>query len=167
MGDIDWARVLLPDTPLLEIVVRGTIMYMTLFVLLRVVLRRQAGAMGITDLLVVVLLADAAQNGLAGAYQSIADGTVLVATIIFWSYAFDWLGFHFPLFQRFLQPPPLPLVRNGHLLRRNMRHELITLDELMSQLREQGVSDLKQVEAAFMEGDGHISCVLQSAERRT
>jgi len=48
-----------------------------------------------------------------------------------------------------------------------MRHELTTLDELMSQLREQGVSDLKQVEAAFMEGDGHISCVLKSAERRT
>lgn len=166
MGNIDWARVLLPDTPLIEIVARGTIMYVALFVLLRIVLRRQSGTMGITDLLVVALLADAAQNGLAGSYQSIADGVVLVVTIIFWSYAFDWLGFHFPVFQRFFRPPPLPLVRDGKLLRRNMRQELITLDELMSQLREQGADDIAQVEAAYMEGDGHITCVLRGARRK-
>jgi uncharacterized membrane protein YcaP (DUF421 family) len=164
MGNVDWARVLLPNTPLLEIVARGTLMYAALFALLRIVLRRQAGTVGITDLLVVVLMADAAQNGLAGSYNSVADGIVLVCTIIFWSYAFDWLGFHFPFFQRFFRPAPLPLVRKGHLLRRNMRHELITLDELMSQIREQGASDLSEVESAFMEGDGRITCVLRHDE---
>lgn len=161
MGTIDWAKVLLPDTPPLEIFVRGTVMYLALFVLLRVVLRRQSGTVGITDLLVVVMIADAAQNGMASDYTSIADGVLLVITIIGWSYVLDWLGYHFSAFQRFLLPPPLLLVQNGKMLRRNMRQELITVDELMGQLRQQGVESLDGVKAVYMEGDGRFSVITQ------
>jgi uncharacterized membrane protein YcaP (DUF421 family) len=82
-----------------------------------------------------------------------------VATIIFWSYFLDWLAYHFPRFESLLHPPPLPLVRDGKMLARNMRRELITVDELMSHLREEGVTDLKEVRIASMEGDGRISVV--------
>ncbi len=123
---IDWAKMLFLDTPVLEIFIRGSAIYLALFFILRLVLKRQAGAVGVTDLLVIVLIADAAQNGMADDYHSIPDGILLVATIIFWSYALDWLGYRFPWFQRFVHPPPLPLVRNGELLWRNMRKELIT-----------------------------------------
>jgi uncharacterized membrane protein YcaP (DUF421 family) len=161
--NLDWRVIFMPSTSPVEIFVRGTIMYLALFVMLRVVLVRQAGAVGITDLLVVVLLADAAQNGLAGGYESIADGLLLVATIIGWSYALDWLGYHVPAFQRFVRPPALLLVKDGQKQRRNMRHELITDEELMSMLREQGVDDLAKVKQAFMEGDGRLSVI--TAER--
>ena len=157
--DIDWRGIFVPDTPLLETVVRGTVTYLALFALLRFVLKREAGELGITDLLVVVLIADAAQNAMADDYRSIPDGIVLVATIVFWSWALNWLGYRFPRFQRFVYPPALPLVKDGRLLRRNMRRELITEDELLSQLRLQGVSDLSQVEVAAMEGDGQISVI--------
>jgi hypothetical protein len=60
-----------------------------------VTLKREAGGVGITDMLVIVLLADAAQNAMAGEYKSISDGLVLVSTIIFWSYALDWLGYRY------------------------------------------------------------------------
>ena len=93
MGDVDWARLFMPGTPLLEIIVRGSIMYVALFMLLRFILKRETGSLGITDLLVIVLIADAAQNGMAGSYQSITDGLVLVATIIGWSYLLNWLAF--------------------------------------------------------------------------
>ncbi|HEU4326651.1 MAG TPA: YetF domain-containing protein [Roseiflexaceae bacterium] len=159
MFDLDWGRILLPSTPPLEIFVRGTLMYLALFVMLRVVLRRQSGTVGITDLLVVVLLADASQNALAGDYHSVADGVLLVATIIGWSYALDWLGYHIPAVQRFVHPPPLTLVKDGQMQRRNMRHELITPEELMTQLREQGIESLDQVKRACIEGDGQISVV--------
>jgi uncharacterized membrane protein YcaP (DUF421 family) len=165
MGDIAWGEIFLPDTPPLEIFVRGSVMYLALFALLRLVLKRQSGTVGITDLLVVVLLADAAQNGLAGEYTSIADGLLLVATIIFWSFALDWLGYRFPLLQRLVHPPPLLLVKDGSKLRHNMRRELITDDELMSQLREQGVDDLSQVKAVYMEGDGQFSVITTGGER--
>src|SRR5437762_5422052 len=137
--EIDVAKILIPNVSPLEIVLRGTVMYLALFVLIRVVLKRQA--LGVTDLLVIVLIADAAQNGMAGVYTSVADGLILVATIIFWAYALDWLGYHIPLIERLLQPSPLPLIEHGKLLRRNMRAELVTVEELMAQLRLEGIDD--------------------------
>ncbi len=164
--DVDWGKVFLPNTPLLEIVVRGSLTYIVLFVLLRSILKRVAGTVGMADLLMIVLIADAAQNALADDYTSITDGLFLVATIIFWNYAFDWLGYRFERFQRFFRPPALPLVKNGRMLRSNMRRELITEDELMSQIREQGVASLDDVEVAFMEGDGRISVVCGDGQRQ-
>jgi uncharacterized membrane protein YcaP (DUF421 family) len=156
---VDWTDLFGFDTPVLEILVRGSIMYLGLFLLLRLVLKRESGAVGITDLLVVVLLADAAQNGMAADYSSIPDGILLVATIIFWSFALSWLGYRFRSIERLVHPRPLPLVKDGRMLRRNMRQELITEGELMSQLRLQGVGGVEDVVAAYMEGDGRISVI--------
>ncbi|MFI3119274.1 MAG: DUF421 domain-containing protein [Methylococcaceae bacterium] len=157
--NIDWKAVFLPDTPLLEIIIRGSAMYLALFILLRVILKRQSGTLGITDLLLITLLADASQNGMAGNYQSLPDGIVLVSTIIFWDYALDWLSFKSTRFQRLIEPPPLLLIKNGQLLYRNMRKELITEADLMKQLREQGISDIAKVKEAYMESDGQISAI--------
>lgn len=154
---MDWKSIFLLDIPLLEIILRGSVMYIALFILLRLVLKRQTGDLRMTDLLLITLIADASQNGMAGDYKSISGGILLVGTIMFWDYAFDWLAFRFDWFQRLVAPPPLPIIKNGKLLRRNMRSELITEEELMSQLREQGLEHLEQVKEAFVEGDGHIS----------
>ena len=67
--NIDWKAIFLPDIPLIEIVLRGSIMYLSLFILLRIILKRQSGTLGITDLLLITLLADASQNGMAGELQ--------------------------------------------------------------------------------------------------
>ena len=157
--NIDWKSILLPDVPLLEIVLRGSVMYIALFTMLRIVLKRQAGSLGMTDLLLITLLADASQNAMAGKYNSIPAGIVLVGTIIFWNYAFDWLSFRSAWFSQLIEPSPLPLIKHGRLLRRNMRQELITEEELLSQLREQGVDDPKKVKEAYLEGDGRFSVV--------
>ncbi|SMB94970.1 DUF421 domain-containing protein [Deinococcus hopiensis] len=156
---IDWHALITPQVALPEIVLRGTLMYLALFLILRLVLKRESSGLGVTDLLVVVLIADAAQNALAADYRSVPEGILLVLTIIFWSWFLNWLGYHVPLFERLVHPPPLPLVRGGTLLRRNMRQELITETELLSLLREQGVDDLAEVQVACMEGDGSISVI--------
>lgn len=158
---MDWKTLFSLDVPLLEIILRGSMIYISLFVLLRMILKRQAGSLGMTDLLLITLIADASQNAMAGQYTSVPSGLVLVTTIIFWSYAFDWLSYRFEWFSRLVEAPPLPLIRQGKMLRKNMRHELITEEELMSQLREQGLDDVAQVKEAFMEPDGHISVVEQ------
>lgn len=155
----DWSAFFLPDVPLLEIITRGSVMYLTMFILLRVVLKRQTGSVGLTDMLVIVLLADASQNGMAGDYQSLPDGIALVCTLIFWNYALEWLAFHWPWFDKIISPPPLTLVRHGKLIYRNMRRELITENDIMAQLRQQGVDELRKVKRACMEGDGKISVV--------
>jgi uncharacterized membrane protein YcaP (DUF421 family) len=101
---------------------------------------------------------------MAGEYHSVADGIALVGTIIFWSWFLDWLGYRLPRLQRFVHPPPLLLVKNGRLLRGNMREELITKEELLSQLRLQGVADLKEVREASIEGDGRVSVVKRTRQ---
>jgi uncharacterized membrane protein YcaP (DUF421 family) len=159
---VDWKSVFVPTVSLAEVVLRGTLVYLLLFFLLRV-LRREAGALGISDLLVVVLIADAAQNAMASEYKSVTEGAVLVGTIIAWDYLLDWLGFTFPAFGRLLRPAPLPLVKDGRLLRQNMRKEMISTGELMSQLREQGVASVGEVKRCYLEGDGHVSVIKRDA----
>jgi uncharacterized membrane protein YcaP (DUF421 family) len=156
--DADWVKIFAPQTPWAEILVRGTIMYLALLALLRLV-RREAGTVAIPDLLVLVLIADAAQSGMAGDYTSIPDGLLLVGTIVGWSYLLNWLGFQVAWIGRFIHPPALPLIQNGKLLRKNMRQQLVTEEELMSHLREEGVEDLAKVKRAFIEGDGRISVI--------
>jgi uncharacterized membrane protein YcaP (DUF421 family) len=156
---VDWRGTLVPDTPLLEIFIRGTVVYFALFTLLRVVLKRQRGGVAFTDLLVIVLIADAAQNAMAGDYRSVPDGMLLVGVIVGWAYSLDWLGYRVPLIQRFVHPEGVHLVRNGRLLRKNLAKENFTLEELQSQLRIQGVEDLEEVDEVLLEGDGQLSVV--------
>lgn len=155
----DWHSVLIPDTPLLEIFVRGSIMYLVIFALLRFVLKREAGTIGLNDLLVLVLVADAAQNAMAANYTSISDGVLLVGTIFFWSYTINWFDYRFPRFRHLFHSAPVPLVRDGQILYRQLRRELLTEDELKSQLRLQGIGELGEVKAAYMESDGRISVI--------
>jgi uncharacterized membrane protein YcaP (DUF421 family) len=163
---IDWAKMLIPDTPPLEIFLRGSVMYLSIYFLLRFVLKRQAGTVSVADVLVLVLISDAAQNAMANDYTSIPDGLLLVATIIFWAYALDWLGYRFPALGRVLYPPRLLLMKDGRMMHRNMQKELVSPEELMSQLRLQGIADPSQVKEASMEGDGRIS-VIQNKDAKT
>lgn len=159
MADIDWAGLFMPTTPVLEIIVRGSVMYLALFAMLRFILRRETGSLGITDLLVIVLIADAAQNGMAGSYTSISDGLLLVITIITWSYVLNLLAFRYPFWQRIVQAPRVQLVRDGRLIRRNLQHEKITEDELLAEIHAHGCESVSDVRAAWIEPDGMVSVI--------
>jgi uncharacterized membrane protein YcaP (DUF421 family) len=159
---IDWRSVFVPATSLVEVVVRGTFVYLFLLACMRI-FRRGAGTIGVTDLLLVVLIADAAQNAMGSEYRSITEGAVLVATILFWDFALDALGYRFPIVRRLIRPAPLQLVQDGRILKRNLRKGLVTEEELKSLLREQGVEDPAEVKLACLEGDGHFSVVKQES----
>lgn len=148
----------------LELVVRGTAMYWFLFILFRFVLRRDAGSMNLADILLVVLIADASQNAMAGSYDTVGDGLVLVSTIAAWNWLFDWAAYHSRRVRRFVQSPPVVLVRRGVLMRRNMRRELVGVEELMSRLRENGIATLSEVKFARLESDGEISIIKQDQQ---
>jgi len=162
---IDWAALFIPQTSLAAIVIRGSITYLMLFSLLRVLVRRHIGAFSITDLLLIVLIADAAQNGMAGDSKSLSEGLVLCGTLVAWSYLLDWLAFRFPFARRWLDPPPVALIRNGKLDYRHMKRELITEEELSSHLRREGIENLSDVRMAFIEPDGHISVIRKPPHR--
>jgi uncharacterized membrane protein YcaP (DUF421 family) len=161
---IDWHSILVPTVGLGEIVLRGTLMYLALFAILRFIGRRQAGHFGPADLLVIVLIADAAQNGLGKDYTSVTEGVVLVLTIVGWQYVLDWLGWRFPALRPVLTAPALKLISEGRVIEPNMRKELLTLEELESQLRQHGVENIAQVRSARLEGDGRLSVLKADRE---
>ena len=142
-----------------ELILRGTLVYWFLFLIFRFVLRRDAGAVGIADLLLLVLLADAAQNAMSGGYTTVAEGAILLSTIIGWNWLIDWASFHSPAVARFTTPPAIVLVRHGRLLRRNLRREHLSDEELTGKLRQHGVERLGDVKLALMESDGEISVI--------
>ena len=163
---IDWKSVFTPTVNVVEIFLRGTIIYLFLFLILRL-LRREAGALGISDLLVVVLIADAAQNAMASDYKSITEGIILVSTIVCWDYFLDWLSYRYPLMRRLLRPPPLLLIKDGQVQWRNLKQEMITQEELLEQLREQqGVETFKEVQKCYLEANGQVSVITKEAKNK-
>lgn len=155
----DWEAVFSFTLHPAELLVRGTVMYWLLFLMFRFLLRRDAGTLGLADVLLIVLIADASQNAMAGEYRSLSDGVVLVGTIAGWNWLIDWAGFRSRRLRRFLQPPATLLVRRGEVLHANLRREMITQEELMAALHRVGLRALDQVDSARMESDGRITVV--------
>ncbi|MFW7342661.1 YetF domain-containing protein [Pollutimonas sp. H1-120] len=140
-----------------ELIVRGTITYWFIFALLRLAGRRDFGSVGMANILLLVMIADAAQNGMAGDYKTITEGMILIATLVFWSVLVDRLCYFVPAARVVLEANRLCLVKDGQIQRRGMRREYITEDELMAELRKNGIDDIKKVRRAYMEEAGDIS----------
>ncbi|HKU47953.1 MAG TPA: YetF domain-containing protein [Burkholderiales bacterium] len=156
---LNWGELFGLSVPPLELMVRGSALYLFLLVVFRVVIKRRMGAIGMADILVLVIISDASQNAMAGEYKTVTDGFILIGTIIAWNYAFDWAAFQFPWLSRLLEPAPLLLIENGRILRRNLRVEFISDDELRSKLREHGVEDPALVAKAYIEPDGEVTVI--------
>ncbi|ANN67871.1 DUF421 domain-containing protein [Bordetella bronchialis] len=157
--DIQWDNIIKFSMSPLEMIIRGSLTYWFIFVLMRLAGRRDIGSLGIADLLVVVLIADAAQNAMAGEYKSVPDGMVLIATIVFWSVFIDRLAYIWPAARPFLQASKLCLIKDGQLQKREMRRESLTLEDVSSELRQKGIEDIAQVRRAYLEADGSISVI--------
>ncbi len=147
------------QTPPLERLFRGTLVYLLLFFLIRLVLQRETGSVKITNVLVVVLVADAVQGAMIADSTSLGDGILLVGVILLWAYSLDWLGYRVPAIQRWVHPPPLLLVKDGRMLPANLRAELLTRGELMNAIRTAGLERVDQVKMAYLEGDGQFSVI--------
>ena len=155
--DVDWEALFTFSVPPLALVVRSTLTYIFLFCLFRFVVRRDAGALGLSDLLVLVIIADAAQNAMAGDYLSIVDGFLLIGTIIGWNYILNWLSFRYPWFRRFALAPPICIIKDGVKQDRALQRELISDEELRAMLHEHEVDDIAQVKRAWLEPDGQLT----------
>ena len=155
----DWSAIFVPDTPLLEIFIRGSIVYLALFFGLRFILKRESAGLGISDVLVVVLLADAVQNAMADDYRSIPDGLLLVATIIGGDWGLSALAYYVPALRRVIRPRPIVLIRDGRLREDVARRELLTVEEIVGMLRSQGIERIVDVEIAYVESNGMLTAL--------
>ena len=96
---------------------------------------------------------------MAGGYDTVSEGLILVATIAGWNWLLDWAAFHSPTLAKFIEPPTILLIRSGRSLLRNLRSQRITLDDVRGQLREHGVESMRDVKRAYLESDGRLSVI--------
>lgn len=141
------------------LILRGTVTFLLLLALMRVAGQREAGGLGLTDVLVVVLVADAASAGLTGDTDSIAEGFILVVTILFWSVMVDAVAYRWPTLAKILKARPRLLIEDGKLNHRVMKREFMSAAEVESHLRLHGVESLSQVHHAYLEPNGLISII--------
>jgi uncharacterized membrane protein YcaP (DUF421 family) len=120
----DWLSILSLDTPFLELVARGSVLYFGIPIITRLMPRRTGGELAMMDLIFVLLIAEAAAHAM-GEYSSVADGIVMIATLMGWNYLINALSYRVPFIEWLVSSPTLQVIRDGKLLRRNMRREFL------------------------------------------
>lgn len=146
------------ETPLPELIARGAFLFILFMVLFRLLPRRTGGELAPMDLVFLLLITEAASNSM-GDYSTLADGTVVILTMVALNYLMNRLSFALPWFERMIGHQPLEIIRDGQAVPRNLKKEMITADELMGSLRLNGVDDIAQVRSARVEGDGRLSVI--------
>lgn len=105
---------------------------------MRLMLRRSVDDVAGMDLIFLVLVAEAAAHSM-GDYNSVGDGIILILIFMALNYLVNLLSYYVPFFERLVSAPPIQVVKDGQLLRRNMRREFLTEEELMEHLRQDGI----------------------------
>jgi uncharacterized membrane protein YcaP (DUF421 family) len=159
LGPVEWGRIFIPQTPLLEIFVRVSAVYLLLLLALRMVSRRQLGHLAISDLLLLVLLASSVRLGLTGHDPSVGTAAIAGGTLLFWEWLIDQVAYRIPASRALLRKRALPVIQHGQIVRENARKELLTEDEIMEELRKQGLNSIQDCMAAYVEPDGRLSII--------
>lgn len=156
---IDLTAMFVIEVNPLELFIRGTVIWWFIFLVLRFVMRRDMGEVGAADILLLVLVADAAQNGMAGEYKTITDGLVLVTTLFFWNWVLDFLSMHFDWVAKLTEPPPILLVKNGRYRHAAMRKLKLDVSDIQAEIRKNNIENVHGVKKVWFEGDGAITII--------
>jgi uncharacterized membrane protein YcaP (DUF421 family) len=145
--------------PLWEIMARATVVYLAVIIVLRLMPKRKIGHISPNDLVTLVVIGGMATDAILGGSTSVGDIILLILTVAGWSFILDLLETRVPALSRLFRESETVLIDNGRLMRRNMRSELVTEDELMAVLRKEGIDDPAAVQSACLEADGEISVI--------
>lgn len=156
---LDWESIFVPALPLLENIVRGTVTYLVLLLLMRIIGQREAGGLGLTDVLIIVLVAQAVGPALYTQESRLTDGMIVVVTILVWSLVVDAVSYRFPRIAHIVKARPKTLIENGELNRRVMHREFMSSEEVASQMRLHGIEDISRIERAYLEPNGMVSVI--------
>ena len=147
------------DTPLWEIVLRGTAVYIGIALLVRVIPKRHAGELSPNDLIAVIIIGSLGASAIVGDATGTLEILLMIVVVLLWDYLFNVIEYHVPRFRKIAQDSPTLLIHNGRVLRKNLDREKLTDEELDASLRRQGITSTEQVKLAILEADGHISVI--------
>jgi uncharacterized membrane protein YcaP (DUF421 family) len=143
----------------MDIVLRGIVVFTFLYVLMRVIGRRELSKLEPFDLILLIVVGDAVQQGLTQDDYSLTGAVLAVGTIALLQVGVSYFNFRFPRFRPWLDGEPIVVVQNGKPIERNMRRERLSVRDLAEAARGQGISSLDEVAWAVMETSGSISFI--------
>jgi uncharacterized membrane protein YcaP (DUF421 family) len=146
----------------MDIVLRGIVVFIFLFVLVRVMGRRELSSLEPFDLILLIILGDAVQQGLTQDDYSLTGSLLAVGTIAILQVGTSFVNFHVPRLRPLLDGEPIVIVQDGREIERNMRRERLTSEDLAEAARKNGIAKLDEVAWAVMETSGEISFIKKS-----
>jgi uncharacterized membrane protein YcaP (DUF421 family) len=143
----------------MDIALRGLALFAFVYLLTRVIGRRELSSLQPFDLILLIVLGDLIQQGLTQDDYSVTGAVIAVGTIASLQVLMSWSSFTFPWLRRVLDGHPIVLVEDGRVIERNLRRERLTMDDLAKQARANQLASLEDVQWAIFEPSGTISFI--------
>lgn len=143
----------------MDIVLRATVMFAVVFILFRLLGKRELGEMTPFDLVTMIVVGDLIQQGITHNDFSLTGATLAISTFAFWSLVLGWAGFLFPPARKLLEGEARILVRDGEIIPGALRRDLLSRDDLESEMRLAGIAHIEEVKLGVLEPAGKISFV--------
>lgn len=143
----------------MDIVARASVMFVVLYILLRIMGKREIGQLTPFELVVMIVLGDLIQQGVTHNDFSLTGAILAISTFAFLAIMMSWITYLFPRAEKLLDGEPRVIVRDGELLKDNLRRDRITQSEVESEMRLAGISRMSDVGWAILEPQGKISFI--------
>ncbi|WP_336744036.1 DUF421 domain-containing protein [Aureimonas altamirensis] len=148
----------------MDIVLRATVMFAILFLLLRLLGKRELGQMTPFEFVVLVVMGDLIQQGVTHNDFSLTGATLAIVTFAFWGLVLSWVTYLFPRAERLLDGEPRIVIRDGSLIEDNLRRDRVTRAEVESEMRQAGIASMEEVAWGILEPQGKFSFIRKSQE---
>ena len=148
----------------MDVVLRATAMFFVLFLLVRLLGKRELGQMTPFEVVVLVVMGDLIQQGITHNDFSLTGATLAIVTFAFWGLVLGWVAFLFPRLKGALEGEPRVIVRHGELLEANLRRDRMTRGEVESEMRLAGIARMTDVDWAILEPSGKISFIKRDGD---
>jgi uncharacterized membrane protein YcaP (DUF421 family) len=142
-----------------DVVLRSIFVFLFIWVLMRMVGRRELSSMEPFDLIIIIVIGDLVQQAATQQDMSVTGAVLSAGTIGLMTVAFSWLAWRFPRLRPALDGKPIVIVEDGKPLMDNMQRERITIEELAAQARLKGIASLDKVRWAVLETGGQVSFI--------
>src|SRR5215216_346456 len=143
----------------MDIVLRAVVLYVFIVFVMRVIGRRELSSMTPFDLVLLIILGDAIQQGLTQDDYSVTGAMLAVATMATMQVFTSYLSFRSQKARRVLEGEPIVVIERGKLVDHNLERERMTADEVAEEMRQQQIPSLDQVEWGILEANGSISFI--------
>jgi uncharacterized membrane protein YcaP (DUF421 family) len=143
----------------MDLVLRAVVVFAFVLVLTRVIGKRELGSLQPFDLILLIVLGDALQQGLTQDDYSLTGAILVVGTIAVLQVAVSWLTYRFPVTRPILEGEPIIVIQDGEVIERNLRRERLTVEEIAEAARLEQIAHFSEVRWAILETSGAISFI--------